>query len=841
MRTRTLIMGAAFLIVAVGREDASAQLRGSDTLDVVTSQAVAACPAAAPLTYSGGGSTLGQAAMAAGTQHIAPMSRQLNGSACTTASRQLLLALDGLSVFAQNGTHTDPSGGTCTDDISTGPIVLTGVPDQFILCTTDAQCAAAGGATCDTARQFCNIGGSIAGCTAAQGCNPAGTYTFDNGNANPADDWQDVLRQIYGGMNHTSAATLINVPQAANDPNTFNADGAYICQGSTLTVDGAACGPGAVCPAGQHCDAGVCKHQTPNGASRNCVRNPARIDCSNPVRGVLLASYTQVVRNPVCTVTSPIACTSTANCPLGQTCNTTAGQCVAPNLCKLRHAFRRDDLSGTTDAFQALVGLISVPNFTTLRSTQFGPTFQPEVADYAATASPFCNAGTAAQNKGFSDGLDLDPYRRACNTALTSDRTPYEEVCQPGSLPNNSDISCYVNAPGQPTGARPANYPQRERSSPQGRGHMPAGSTDPTGALLQSDVQGNPSLASRQRCLGVVLPMSIPQEQPGSTVVAQWGYLPSDTPGIAGSVPPGALPTPPFPALGGGLCNTTGARGVVNQLPGRIMVCSDGGLKTAGGLCRLPLNNSVTPNRFDCLYDSWGGGALGAQDPRAFNLTPVANNGNMSTILDNYQNPFYPGVTQLRRFARRLYGLHMVRPDNSAKTASSTAPCRMQTDTNQIGCLVKTSPCSIGFAGREGADAVAPFNNLSLRVQGIQPTDTNVQNLVTGGTPVYPIARTLWLNSFQDPAIGFASPVNLTAQEIALSTCMGLPPTCTVDADCVAPAGSPPCNTATGRCTAGNHSIIDPIIANNNYIPVPAGTARLKVNASGAGCPLTFP
>ncbi|HXU01709.1 MAG TPA: hypothetical protein VN903_11995 [Polyangia bacterium] len=834
MRTRTLITGAAFLLVAGGAGKASAQLRGSDTLEVVTVQSLGMCPAAAPLTYAGGGSGLGQAAMAAGTQHIAPMSRQLNNAQCTTASRQLLLGLDGLSILAKNAQHTDPSGGACADDISA--LQLTGVPNVFVLCTTDAQCAAAGGTTCDTARQFCNIGGSIAGCTAAQGCSPDGTYTFDNGNGAGSDDWVDVLRQIYGGMNHTSAGTLINVPQASNDPNTFNADGTYVCQGSTLTVDGAACASGMLCPAGQFCDAGVCKHQAPSGAARNCVRNPARIDCSNPVRGVLLASYTQIVRNPVCTVNTAITCTQNSDCPQGQTCNTTAGQCVAPNICKLKHAFRRDDLSGTTDAFQAIVGLITVPPFTTLRSTAFSP-FNPEISDFASTASPFCNAGTAAQNKGFSDGLDLDPYRRACNTALTADRTPYEEVCQPGSLPNNSDLSCYVNATGQPAGARPANYPQREKTSPQGRGHMPAGSTDPTGTALQADVQGNPSLASRQRCLGVVLPISIPQEVSPATVIAQWGYLPSDTASIAGSVVPGTLPSPPFPAAGGGLCNTTGARGVVNQLPGRIMVCTDGGLKAAGGLCRLALNNVAQPNRFDCLYDSWGGGALGAQEPRSFNLTPVNNVGNMSAILDNYQNPGFPGATQLRRFARRYYGLHMVRPDNSKKQATSTAPCRLATDTQQIGCLVKTSPCSIGYAGREGADTVAPFNNLSLRIMGVQPTDANVQTFVTGVGTLYQLTRALWLNSFEDPTVGFTSP-NLTAQETALATCMGLPATCAGDGDCAGSTG--PCNLATGRCTSGDTSIIDPIIHNNNFVNVPAGVARYKVSA-GNGCPITFP
>src|SRR5206468_619399 len=127
MRTRTLITGAAFLLVgtaAAGKAHAQAlSLRGSDTLDLVS-----------------------------------------------------------------------------TDVIANSPLVLTGVPSQFIPCSADTACASFG-TTCDTVHQYCVVGGTLLGCTAAQGCLPDGTYTFDNGNGNAADDWQDVLRQIYGGMN----------------------------------------------------------------------------------------------------------------------------------------------------------------------------------------------------------------------------------------------------------------------------------------------------------------------------------------------------------------------------------------------------------------------------------------------------------------------------------------------------------------------------------------------------------------------------------------------------------------------------------------------------------------
>jgi ABC-type phosphate transport system substrate-binding protein len=847
MRTRTLITGAAFLaagLASVSTAFALPELRGSDTLEDVTEAVITQCQTdhglpAGSIVYVGGGSGTGQSAMAAGTQHVAPMSRQLNGAQCTAASRQLLVGLDGLSIVAKNSTGGNPA--TCTDAIGTQDVTcdadtdcaagqtcgsgngsgicsaspfaacndttpctapqtcirrcsgspgaafqLTGVPSSYVPCAADATCVTAfgAGATCDTVRQFCAVGGPVAGCTAAQGCTSAGVYTFDNGTpTNPADDWQDVLRQIYGGMNHTSAATLINVPNT--DPNALNGDGTYICQTFTVAVDGGACSATTLCPAGQFCDAGVCKHQVAAGGSRNCARNPARIDCANPVRAVLLASYGQVIRNPLCTSSSPA--------------------CV-----KIRHAFRRDDLSGTTDAFQAIVGLVAIAPPTTIRSTAGGA----EVADFAATASPFCNAGTAAMNKGFSDGLDLDPIRRACSTSGAPSNTSFEAVCQGYQVPTaNSDVQCYTAT------VTPATYPQRDLSAPQGRGILPGGSVN-TLAAMQAAQRSTPP-----RCLGVVLPISVPQELPGGTVWAANRYT-----------------------QGGGIC-TTGALDTKNPLPARQMLCPDGTVKTGGGLCFLTVNTTLARN--DCTVDTpptgivvpLDGGAPSLQDRRAWNIMPVNNVGQMAQLLDSYQNPNFAaapttGASTLRRFARRYYGINMLRPDTRFAPATIATGCTEETDTNQIGCLVKANPCSLGFAGREAADDGGTFANVSLRVNSIQPTNANVENLSTGGLPVYPLSRKLWFNSFTDPVVGFLSP-NLTADELLLSQCMGLPGLCTTDADCTGtlpPAGNglPPCNAATGRCSAGRNNIIDAAITASNFIPVPAGVSRMAL----PGCPL---
>jgi hypothetical protein len=177
----------------------------------------------------------------------------------------------------------------------------------------------------------------------------------------------------------------------------------------------------------------------------------------------------------------------------------------------------------------------------------------------------------------------------------------------------------------------------------------------------------------------------------------------------------------------------------------------------------------------------------------------------------------------------------MVRPDSSQTQPTIAAGCTFDNDTQQIGCLVKTSPCSIAYAGGEAADGSAPFDNLALRMGGVAPTEQNILNLVTGGTPAYPISHAWWLNSFQDPLIGFALP-NLTAGESALSACMGLPGLCTTSADCtgVPGPGNPPCDVATGRCTTGDHTRIDLALSNQSFVVIPPGIPRLRLDAISA-------
>ncbi len=153
-------------------------------------------------------------------------------------------------------------------------------------------------------------------------------------------DWRDVLRIVYAGQAaHISAAACSD-----SDPSRIPS-----ALGGTTPAN---CGNGAVA-APEQCDDG----NTANfdGCSSNCTWEIANADrCNSDLRRELVSVWGNVFQ----------------------------GGCADPECAELRHAFRRDDASGTTDTFLTLLGLP------------------------AATSRTFCN--------GF-EVEDLDPIRRACD------------------------------------------------------------------------------------------------------------------------------------------------------------------------------------------------------------------------------------------------------------------------------------------------------------------------------------------------------------------------------------------------------------------------------------------
>ena len=179
----------------------------------------------------------------------------------------------------------------------------------------------------------------------------------------------------------------------------------------------------------------------------------------------------------------------------------------------------------------------------------------------------------------------------------------------------------------------------------------------------------------------------------------------------------------------------------------------------------------------------------------------------------------------------------MVRPDNSTGLATTTGPCVDNDDTSQIGCLVKASPCSVGYAGREAADPAAPFDNVALRLTGIQATTPNIKNLRRAGPRSTRWPASCGSTRSSDPARDWLRDAEPETRKLTLSTCMGLPATCAWTRTARAPTRRP-ATPATGRCFSGSNGIVDTAITAHNFVTVPASVPRLVLNGTGQGCPL---
>lgn len=560
-------------------------LQGSDTLEDVTKDVIGVCSLGTLINYVGGGSGTGQAAMVAGTQQLAPMSRELNGTACTSSASQLLIGLDGIAIVAANqfvGDSTDRTPDDADDDCS----------DSI-----------AGGVSI-----------SVPGCGAADGCTTPGTYTFTN--------WKDVLALIYGGQNHTTAPQLL----------------------------------------------------TGN------VRNPARINCAGIVRQALVNNWNQIFADQ----------------------GDAAHSCRSYQCLKLKHAFRRGDLSGTTDTFLSLVGLVPIPPYTTTFANNL-PT-----KDSAAAVNPFCNAGEAVMNKGDSDYLDLDPIRRIADSdSALNQRLGLEQVAEGYQSPSNPPTTLFVDNRADPAVTVLADY-----AVSNAQNIIP----DPT---IANSVNLQRTALAARKGLGVVLPIEIPTNY-GDEIVAYFS-----------TVPQGGEPT---------LC-APGAFALTNV--GSGVMCPDGSVSP----CLLPVNttNPSVPN-FNCLTNSPVPAASPLKDARVYNLWVVSALGKF--VKDGYTNPnlLNAGLSAVRqnRIVSAFYRLHVSQVDMLADLAPGIN-CKKFSATDQIGCLVSANPCSIGFAGREAVD---DFTNMAVQMENIKSTPATISNLVNGsGNPPYPLARRLWLNA----------------------------------------------------------------------------------------------
>jgi|GEM_PF-2298602 len=683
---RKLFVGATFLLFGAGAASnaaAALALKGSDTLEDVARDVIAACPSAitAGITYLGGGSGGGEAAMIAATptQQIAPMSRELATTttpvACdgTKGAQELLIGLDGLAVVGANQLAGDSLEKTASTADDCGDAIVGG---KSVACTPNVD-----------------------------GCDATGNYTFT--------DWRDVLAMVYAGQNHSAGALTISEAAGVVDP----------------------------------------RYNPPTAVHK--VRNPVRINCSSLVRQNLVNSWGTLFADVG--ATSPLSCRT--------------GTCV-----KLKHAFRRGDLSGTTDTFNNLVGLITVPGFTTTTSPT--STLFPGI-DGSATANPFCNAGDSPMNKGDSDYLDLDPIRRIADSDSAANlRTGLEQIAEGWVAPSNPPA-----VHGNDTRADSAVTVLTDKSWSNFQ-NLGVDSTLPGGVETWRTAVHQPEISVR-RGLGLVLPVEIPTNY-SDAQTAYWSSAP-------------AIPTAVVCAPGV----------FAPSLLGANVVCPDG---TGSNLCLLPVDASGT--NFNCLSDKAVPAPLPLRDARVFNLLVLNAAGKF--VKDNYLNPNLTlTAARQNRVVSAYFRLHTNQVTDfgghPTVAGNPNGTCKTFSSTNQIGCLVRSNPCSIGFAGREAVDASnlsVAFqigqNNSSVAASALPASQARIENLVTlAGTP-YPIARKLWVNAY----IGLANVTNTPNSELDLLNCFG---------------------------ANGSTSTVDASIVAHNFVKVPNGVGRIK------SCPATFP
>ena len=455
------------------------------------------------------------------------------------------------------------------------------------------------------------------------------------------------------------------------------------------------------------------------------------IHCDSNVRLCLANSYGAVFENANCSAVGP-----------GDV--TTAG---SPHCTQIRHLFRRDDASGTTDVFGALLGFggpsvlkggVQIPatmatknntkqywmgsdsfcnnaaNFTASpESTEFAPT--PTGLNPGVEAATDKTLFTPYVNYVANDMMDRDPIRRECWTSGGG-----EQVCEGPTY----DPTATCSATGT-TGATQCN------------------TSSVNGVCSQTkDCQClNNQCWNKKGTLGLVLP-----------IVTMTTLGTQATPEQFNTQPCTSFTQIKAPVT-------------YNGTQYLSMNCPSGDANTNGS-CFVPADANGNPN---CLADlsTTNAPATGSAQG-GYNATngdwedtgkgPTPNSAsplvyNLFIYAKNSSNQWQYALDET---GRPVAGdaFHRIHSTQTLSTNPLVVPCQQGNETNQIGCLVGASPCSLGYAGRGAYGLLSysaggttttqtgtQFQMTSLRVNGVPSTDTCIDYFE------YPYTRKLYLNS----------------------------------------------------------------------------------------------
>ncbi len=427
----------------------------------------------------------------------------------------------------------------------------------------------------------------------------------------------------------------------------------------------------------------------------------------------------------------------------------------------LRHAFRRDEESGTTDVF---LGLLLLP---TVNFAQTMPTISGTANPNAVTAfktlanSPFCNVRRPTDTY---PPVTVPSWTNPDGTAKSvADATA---AILSGAAKAIPEVVSNLGAIPTPGGTNP-------HAPFTGWDHDNNSSTPAVWAVLPVDVY-YPEMQDqdpvRRKCAGTNAASSptLGAEQVCSAD-AHLGVV------LAVNPPPAAVADAYPVAACTGFAQKPKAIVRGNQTP---VLCPDG--STALGApaeCLMPIVQATGSCQCMNRGGAWGdnpaanqvpiytplGGPPGSIiDGRAYNLQ--LRDADCSSHTINRPNPQNPtGALIPAQMVGSFYRIHSSKTLLPPPTATSFN-CQKTDATRQIGCLVQANPCSIGYAGGEATDDnpdATPSNGVAdstvgICVNGVCPATSTIRHLVDGGTPVYPFARKLYVNTLK----GFHAPVD---------------------------------------------------------------------------------
>jgi hypothetical protein len=214
--------------------------------------------------------------------------------------------------------------------------------------------------------------------------------------------------------------------------------------------------------------------------------------------------------------------------------------------------------------------------------------------------------------------------------------------------------------------------------------------------------------------------------------------------------------------------------------------CPESGLAPIQGFCFMPDLPGTTDPRCVSTSTNKCFDVIGKPDGRQYNRAIVVAQSQFTGTYQKYKQPGSPFQMAIDANGRIMNGAFFRIHAETAgannvpnPSAGTTGLCTQTSDSAQVGCLVDSDPCSVGYAARSaaaffpglgGPPPSAPLK--ALAIDGVPPftpgADPNlaIENLLhsPGTVPFYPLSRRLYLNTIY----GFG---NLDPTEADLYSC----------------------------------------------------------------------